>query len=515
MTLSPRPSSDAPDPPAPQRVALAGFNGEMAPALGDVDCETLHVADADALRSLLRSDPPDLVLLDADVLGVDAGEMTGAIKAAAPQTMVMAISSSASPDSPIAALRAGAYDYFRKPLEPEVLSRRVCRALENKRLGDAIRRRDLQLEGAVAERAEELLEMKTYLDNLLETAGDAILTVGRDGQINSWNSSAADILGYTKEEMIGADALVLASGEGARDQMANALRLAREGQRATTIETLWLRKDRKEAIVSVTVSPIRSAGDAVAGILTIARDMTERTKLQEELFHSGKLASIGQLAAGVAHQINNPLGAISGRAQMLLRGGPDVDAKFLNTQLEKIHADCTRITETVNDLLGFARKTETVKQYTDVNAILDETLEMVEHEIIAHKAHIERDYSASLPPVVASDNHLRQLFANLVTNACDAMPAGGTLRISTHFRPGDEAGADPAVEVAFADTGAGIPADELSRIFEPFYTTKPPGEGTGLGLAVAKRIVDFHNGIIDVASTVGEGATFVIQFPVE
>jgi len=349
----------------------------------------------------------------------------------------------------------------------------------------------------------------------METAGDAILTVGRDGKVNSWNDSAASILGYAKEEMLGADILVLASGEGARDQMAQALRLAREGQRSSTIETPWLRKDRKEAIVSVTVSPIRTAGDEVAGILTIARDITERTKLQEELFHSGKLASIGQLAAGVAHQINNPLGAISGRTQMLLRRGPEADPEFLNTQLEKIHADCVRITETVNGLLGFARKTETARQYTDVNTVLEATLDLVEHEIVAHKVRVERDFRENLPPIVASENHLRQLFANLMTNACDAMAPGDTLCVSSRFRPPTDERDGPVVEVAIADTGSGMAAEELSRIFEPFYTTKPPGEGTGLGLAVAKRIVDFHNGLIDVQSVLGEGTTFVIQFPIE
>jgi PAS domain S-box-containing protein len=505
--------------PGLRRIAVAGPDDELVArvrdALDTLDCELLHAPDRPALLTLAENDALDLVLVDADALGADAGALTLELKAAAPRTMVMPVSASDSPDVPIAALRAGAYDFFRKPCSADDLRQRISCALENKSQGEAASERSRQLEDMVADRSHEILAMKTYLENLLDTAGDAIFTVGTDGRVTSWNDSAAHILGYSKEEMVGADVLVLASGEGARVQLADILRAAAEGRTSSNVETPWLRKDRKEAIVSFTVSPIRSPESGVAGILTVARDITERRKLQEELFHSGKLASIGQLAAGVAHQINNPLGAISGRAQMLLRRAPDVEPDFLVAQLEKIHADCTRITDTVNDLLGFARKTETVKQYTDVNTVIDETLEMVEHEIIAHKAHTELSYSANLPPIVASDHHLRQLFANLVTNACDAMAPNGVLSIATRFRPSSDEQAEPVVEVAFADTGSGIPEEELPRIFEPFYTTKPPGEGTGLGLAVAKRIVDFHNGSIDVESTVGQGTTFLICFPVE
>jgi PAS domain S-box-containing protein len=391
----------------------------------------------------------------------------------------------------------------------------LASAVENAQLYEQLKVLSSQLEETVAERSREVFEVKRYLENLVETAGDAIITADLEGHITGWNKGAQEILGYSKEELRGKSILVLASGEGSREQVGAIVARARNGETTSNVETGWLRKDRKEATVSLTVSPIADSSAEIVGILTIARDITERKKLQEELFHSEKLASIGQLAAGVAHQINNPLGAISGRAQMLLRLPGPLDEPFLKEQLGKIQADCARITETVSDLLGFARKTETVKQYTDVNTVLEETLEMVKHEMIAHKARIERAYSENLPPIVASSNHLRQLFANIMTNAFDAMRGGGTLNVLTTFRPATAEHNEQVVEVAFADTGVGIPQEELSRIFEPFYTTKPPGEGTGLGLAVAKRIVDFHNGRIDVESTVGVGTTFTIQFPVE
>ncbi len=683
---APRPARELPPEVERQRAALVGISEDLEAhlrtILAEEGCDVVVPASLADLVERARENTLDLALIDIDAMNAQPGALTREIKSVAPQTMVMPLSGQRSAEAPIEAMRAGAYDFFQKPVTVEELRHRLHRALENKRLGQQIKRRTLQLafvneisnaisasldlrqvlqtaaaavralmdfdlaaatlrsasdtgatlypltpdaeavwgeqptktqadlaeatqtaearlvrdleaegpvlglerlpasgyrslillplvskgrpigtfllasrqpgaftpghlqvlqhvgghlasavenaqlyeqlkvlssqlEETVRERSREIFEVKQYLENLVETAGDAILTVDLRGQITSWNRSAADILGYAKDEVRGKSLLVLASGEGARDQLASILDQARDGKTTSNVETGWLRKDRKEATVSLTVSPISDSSGQMVGIVTIARDVTERKKLQEELFHSEKLASIGQLAAGVAHQINNPLGAISGRAQMLLRLPGPLDEPFLKEQLGKIQADCARITETVSDLLGFARKTETVKQYTDVNTVLEETLEMVKHEMIAHKARIERAYSENLPPIVASSNHLRQLFANIMTNAFDAMHGGGTLTIATTFRPPSAERKEQVVEVAFSDTGVGIPAEELMRIFEPFYTTKPPGEGTGLGLAVAKRIVDFHNGRIDVDSTVGIGTTFTIQFPVE
>ena len=395
-------------------------------------------------------------------------------------------------------------------------------AVVNARLYGELKALSARLEDEVRERTREAREAQQHLESLLETAGDAIITVDPDRRITSWNNGARQVLGYLRDEMQGRDLCTLASGEGARDQLAELVASTLAGQVSSNVETAWLRKDRKEVSVSLTVSPvwghIRNGmcppPQRLAGVLVIARDITERKRLQEELFHSEKLASIGQLAAGVAHQINNPLGAISGRAQMLLRLSGPPHQEFLREQLAKIRADCARIAETINDLLGFARKADTAKQPTDLHGVLDETLEMVTHGLAAPDVHVERRYAERLPPVLASANHLRQLFANLVANAFDAMPAGGTLTVASRCLAATPERPERIVEVTVADTGVGIAPDDLPRIFEPFYTTKPPGQGTGLGLAVAKRIADFHNGRIDVASTPGAGTTFTVQFPV-
>jgi len=672
----------------PQHVILAGLGGRelegVRAVLEDEGCVVVAVTDPLGALELAQENSYDLVVVDLDSVGVPGGELVGKLKSVAPQTMVMPLSSLGSAESAIEAMRAGAYDYFRKPLSLEELRHRVQRALENKRQGEMVRRRTLQLafvneisnaisasldlrqvlqtaaaavralidfdiavailrsasedavtvhpltpeaealwngheggamrgsvlagaedrtvpevldadeagalprelailaregykslivlplvskgrmiggfvlasrrprafsasdaevlqhveghlasavdnaqlyeqlktlssqlEETVRERSREVFEVKQYLENLVETAGDAIITVDHEGNVTSWNRSAEQILGYRKDKAIGRELTRLASGQGARDQLTAILVRALEGRTSSNVESTWVRKDGKEVVVSLTVSPISAGDEDAVGALVIGRDITERKKLQEELFHSEKLASIGQLAAGVAHQINNPLGAISGRIQMLLRLSEGMKHDFVLEQLGKMQADCDRIAETVNDLLGFARKTETVKQYTDVNLVLDETVEMVRQEVIARKIRIEQNYTPNLPPIIASENHLRQLFANLMTNAFDAMRGGGTLKLTTALRPATDEREGEMVEVVFEDEGTGIPEEDLPRIFEPFFTTKPAGEGTGLGLAVAKRIVDFHNGRIEVESKVGVGTKFTIRFPVE
>jgi PAS domain S-box-containing protein len=471
-------------------------------------------ADAAALVNVVGGESVDIVLADTDALGTEAEELTRCLKEAAPQTIVLLVMPDSSPRAAVAAMRAGAYDLFHKPVPPEEFRTRCRRAIENKRLGQAMQRRARETEQTAQERTRQVRQVREHLENLVEAAGDAIITVDPSRRITSWNRSARETLGHGRPEILGTDLLDLVSGRAAQDQMAALFRDARNGRTTSNAELLWQRKDGKELTVSLTVSPIADAERQDVAVLIIARDVTERKKLQEELFHAEKLASVGQLAAGVAHQINNPLGAISGRIQMLARRPPKAPER-LQEQIGKVQSDCSRIAEIVQELLRYARKSDITRQHTDVNAILEETLEMVTHEIVARKVRVERGLASDLPLVFASANHLRQLFANLMTNACDAMDEGGVLGIRSTHRPAAGERPGGVVEVRVTDSGCGVRQEELDHIFEPFYTTKAPGKGTGLGLAVAKRIVDYHDGRIDVDSVVGSGTTFTVHLPAE
>lgn len=240
-------------------------------------------------------------------------------------------------------------------------------------------------------------------------------------------------------------------------------------------------------------------------VIVLERDISEKRHLESILTQSEKLAAIGQLAAGVAHEINNPLTAIIANAQILHRELPANSE--LQESIDLIARAGARATQMVRNLLDFARKEEYALKLTDLNDTLVRSLELVRHELVAHSARLEFDPDPNLPPILASQDHLQSVWLNLLLNAIDSLDkVPGEIKITTRKVGGD-------VLVAVSDNGKGIPPDRLSRIFEAFYTTKAPGRGTGLGLSVSHRIVKQHGGRIRVESQVGLGSKFTIIIP--
>ena len=235
-------------------------------------------------------------------------------------------------------------------------------------------------------------------------------------------------------------------------------------------------------------------------------DVTARVRLEEQLQISDKMASIGLLAAGVAHEVNTPLTGISSYTQMLLeRSNPDdPDTKLL----EKIERQTFRAAKIVNGLLTLARGGQAPSECApvDLNAVIGDVLALLEHQLKAVNIQVRRELSAVQPVVLGTEHKLQQVFLNLFINARDAMPKGGWLSITTRS---DANGV--AVEVG--DTGAGIQAEHLARIYDPFFTTKSLGQGTGLGLSITYGIVHEHSGSIECDSRAGEGTRFLLTFP--
>lgn len=225
----------------------------------------------------------------------------------------------------------------------------------------------------------------------------------------------------------------------------------------------------------------------------------------EQLAHNEKMAELGQLAAGMIHEVNTPLSVIVSAAQMILREGEIPD--FVREMVERIDMEAQRLSQYTRGVLSFARTGAEAEAEADVNQVLQEVMAFLRYE--ARKRSItvieELDYDVLL--VAADNNRLKQIFINLVMNACQAMDQGGTLHVRTTM-PNDR-----SVRIEIADTGKGIPRERLDRIFEPFYTTKKPGEGTGLGLYIVRKMVELMGGRIEVKSTVGEGTTFTIILP--
>jgi signal transduction histidine kinase len=225
---------------------------------------------------------------------------------------------------------------------------------------------------------------------------------------------------------------------------------------------------------------------------------------QERLVQKEKLASVGQLAAGVAHEINNPLGTVLLYADILHKETPK-DNQQQREDSQMIVREATRCKAIVNDLLNFSRQNEILAQETNLNGLLREMVGEVRHQDLYQQVELVTDLDPDLSPIQADPLQLRQVFLNLMNNAAEAMPSGGRLLLRTQKGP-----AAGFVSVQVQDTGAGIPEENMKKLFTPFFTTKPIGKGTGLGLAIIYGIVKMHRGQISVQSRVGEGTTFTI-----
>ena len=261
----------------------------------------------------------------------------------------------------------------------------------------------------------------------------------------------------------------------------------------------------------VGIHPTGEMGALCRAINQMAHAVEEREQqlkiaTSRQLGQSAKLASIGRLAAGIAHEINNPLTGVLTFAH-LLKQKPTMDEQS-REDIDVIVRETTRVREIVQGLLNFARESPPQKQSLDINEVLSQTMTLVRSQKEFHKITVEERLTSNLPYILGDKNQLQQVFLNLSLNACEAMEKGGTLSISTSVRNGN-------VIILFRDTGCGIKQEHMERIFDPFFTTKPVGKGTGLGLSVSYGIIEQHGGSIDVESEEGKGSTFTITLPVE
>jgi signal transduction histidine kinase len=253
--------------------------------------------------------------------------------------------------------------------------------------------------------------------------------------------------------------------------------------------------------------PGRRPGREERSIHFQVRDIQERHMMREQMAQADRLASIGQLSSGIAHEINNPLGVILGYTQLMLRNeGADSERHRDLKTVEKHVRHCKSIVE---DLLNFARRSEPEKEMVDVHKTIDEVLGFIRQHAGSSRIAFESDYDRHVPPMVMDEKKIKQVLINLLMNARHAVGNAGTIKVSTTYLSSSR-----RLEIKVRDTGYGIEPRHLRHIFDPFFTTKPTGEGTGLGLSVSYGIVQKHGGEIRVESKPGEGSTFTVMLPV-
>jgi len=269
-----------------------------------------------------------------------------------------------------------------------------------------------------------------------------------------------------------------------------------------------VKADGSKVSISWGFGGIRNDKRKVIGLMGVGRDLTERREMELKLLQTERLASLGQLSAGVAHEINNPLGVIATSVDTLL--GRERKDQFKIKNLKRIKAQVERSARIVDNLLNFSRPKKPDIQPLKINEVLEESLSLIEHQLQLDNVEVVREFNADLPKIKGDRNQLQQVFMNMIQNAHKAMPDGGKLYIVT--KPDD--GSESFIQIIFSDLGVGIAQRDIPHIFDPFYTTREIGEGTGLGLSVSYSIIERHNGSIRVESTPGKKTAFFIRLPV-
>jgi two-component system NtrC family sensor kinase len=363
----------------------------------------------------------------------------------------------------------------------------------------------------------EIAHTNEFLTKLIASSGDCIIAADMKGNIIIFNEEAEELLSYRAEEVMGKVNIVDLYPHGGAKEVMRKLRSEEYGGAGKLIPQQFtlVNKSGEHIPVQLSASVVYDEQGREVCSVGFFTDLRPRIQIEKELeethlqlVNSEKMASLGKLAAGIAHEINNPLGGILIYSSLMKEELDRGDSRWQD--LEKIVQEATRCKDIVKSLLEFSRQTEPKVEPTDINKAITDGLFFLENQALFHNIEIVKDLSPVLPMVRGNPGQLKQVFMNIIVNAAEAMSGGGTLTIKT--APSED---QKVVYIDFADTGEGIPRENLTRIFDPFFTTKELGKGTGLGLSTSYGIIDAHGGRIDVKSKVGKGTTFRIELPAE
>ncbi len=369
----------------------------------------------------------------------------------------------------------------------------------------AIALENANLYRSVETKAHELERLKIYTENIIESINVAVLALDLNGNVTSCNRAFEELYHVRRDQVRGVGIETLLARD-VIESMHNAAGSTGWDLKSTAnIFKLFLENRRGEKlIVNLSIIPLLDSMDMNSGCLIVMDDITAKVRLEDQLLQVEKLSSIGLLAAGIAHEVNTPITGISSYTQMLLKQTAETDIR--KPILEKIEKQTFRAAEIVNGLLNFARLNGSEFKDLDLNQLIHESLSLLEHQLRQGHVHIDPHLDETIPLVYGNSGKLQQVFINLFLNARDAMTSGGDLVIRTSMN-------DTMVMVDIRDTGVGISEENIKKIYDPFFTTKSTGRGTGLGLAVTYGIIQEHGGRIFVDSTPGQGTHFRLKLP--
>lgn len=359
-----------------------------------------------------------------------------------------------------------------------------------------------ELAWRVEKATNELSQTKDYLTYILASTREGIITTDRLGAVKTMNKAALDILEAMPEAQ-GACRLwdFYPEMPGLEATFQETLKTGEVGQFQCTLNG----KGKQDKVVETALTPLKDDQGVVLGAVVVLNDITQKQRNEAELLRSEKLASVGELAAGIAHEINNSIMVILGFSEVLKR-----DLKLAGENLDDVQTiekEAKRSRDIVQQLLNFARPKPLKLQWYDVHAAIESSLHLLDHQIEKKGIRVVKAFDATIPPVFCDASQLELVFTNIMLNATQVLSEGEELHLTTR------AESERNIAVSIADAGPGIQPEHLLKVFDPFFTTKPPGEGTGLGLAVAYRVIEAHQGSISVHSKPGAGTVFTIRLP--
>ena len=490
--------------------------------LADLNVEVIRAGSGqEALKRVLDSEFA-LIVMDINMPGLDGFETAALIRhrQKARHIPIIFLTADAATDSHVfKAYSLGAVDFLYKPILPEILKSKVSTFVDlhekSQEIKNQTERLRLELETQVRKRTDELQVTNQTLNSIIAASPHPIVAVDRQRNVFLWNPAATRIFGWRADEVVGGTVPFVSDDKRVESDLFNQRALA--GEVFTNHELQRTRRDGTVLDLLVSAAPTYDEKKAVNGFVTIVTDITEHKKLERQLLRAQRLESLGTLASGIAHDLNNVLAPISMSLELFRMKLHDEGSR---KTLDALETCVDRGAALIRQVLTFARGVQGERIHVQTRHLLKET-EKVLVQTLPKSIAVVLDAPKDLWVVSADSTQIHQVLMNLCINARDAMPDGGTLTITgqnvlldqtyVQMNPGLTAG--PHVVIEVRDTGHGIPAEIRSKIFEPFFTTKEPGKGTGLGLSTVAAIVRNHGGYINLYSEVGRGTSFKIYVP--
>ncbi len=389
---------------------------------------------------------------------------------------------------------------------PEASKRQLC---------EKIRR----LQDALAEKTARLEAYEVGFRSLFEDTSIPLFTFNKEGKVLLWNRAFSELLRMSDKEIKERSILKMIIKGSKPEKIFKIIKTVFKGKGIADIEGAISSEPGQERHLSISALPVRGTAGGVTFGISIVTDITEKIHLEQALLQTEKMAAMGTLASGLAHEVGTPMNVILGRAESLLRHTKEEKtAKGLMIIIEQID----RMTRLIQHLLTFARGEPIEKKRLDINRVINKGIDLIGQHAKAKGISIDTDLNPRLPEIQADEDQILQVMVNLFLNAIDTIEGEGTIRVTTHLirieqrkhpRPDKSPRENQMIQILLKDSGSGIDPAHLDKIFDPFFTTKPVGKGTGLGLAVALGTIRNHGGQIMVASSVGQGTTFSIRLP--